>query len=175
MSLQLGGDPASCSQLGGSLRRIADGLRTDAERVAGAFSELRGHWSGGASVRARQRADMLCAVARAAAAELDQAGSALQTHAADVAESAQALRHVAERAAPAGLQVVEGEVVPAWGVTGLADPSLDARRDEARMALQRDLDILIVQLARRQSRLARAADAATQALLAHAQRLRVGT
>lgn len=175
MSLQLGGDPASCSQVGGSLRRIADGLRADAERVAGAFSELRGHWSGGASVRARHRADTLCGVARAAADELDQAGAALQAHAADVAESAQALRQVAERAASAGLRVVEGEVVPGWGVTGLADPSRDAHRDEARMALQRDLDILIVQLGRRQSRLARAADAVTQALVSYAQRLRVGT
>lgn len=175
MSFQLGGDPASCSQVGGSLRRIADGLRADAERVAGAFSVLRGHWAGAASVRARRRADTLCGVARAAADELDQVGAALQAHAADVAASTQALRQVAERAASAGLQVVEGEVVPAWGVTGLADPSRDAQRDEARIALQRDLDVLIVQLSRRQSRLARAADAATQALLSHAQRLRVGT
>lgn len=175
MSLQLGGDPASCSQVGGSLRRIADRLRADAGRVAGEFGELRGHWSGGASVRARRRADTLCGVARAAADALDRAGATLQAHAADVAESAQALRQVAERAASAGLQVAEGEVVPAWGVTGLADPSRDAQRDDARIVLQRDLDILVVQLSRRQSRLTRAADAATQALASYAQRLRVGT
>lgn len=173
MSL-LGGDPASCSQVGGSLRRIAEGLRSDAERVTAAFADLRDHWSGGASVRARQRADTLCRVASAAADELDLAGAALQAHAADVAESAQALRQVTERAASAGLHVVEGEVVPAWGVTGIADPSRDAHRDETRVALQRDLDLLMVQLGRRQSRLARAADTAAQALASHAQLLRVG-
>jgi prefoldin subunit 5 len=174
VSLQLGGDAASCSQVGGSLRRIAGGLRMDAEQVSATFGDLHGHWSGGASVRARQRADTLCRVVRAAADDLDHAGSALQAHAADVAESAQALRQIAERAMSAGLQVVEGEVVPAWGVTGLADPSRDAHRDETRISLQRDLDHLMAQLSRRQSRLARAAETARQALASHAQRLRVG-
>lgn len=174
VSVQVGGDPASCSQLGGSLRRLAAGLRGDSERAARAFADLRGHWSGAAATRARQRADTVCVTAQQAADELDRAGAALQAHAADVAGSVRSLRHLAERAASAGLHVVEGEVLPAWGVAGLADSSRDAQRQEMRATLQRDLDVVLVQLGRRQSRLARAADAATQALAAHAQRLRVG-
>jgi hypothetical protein len=175
VTLQFGGDPASCSQVGGSLRRLAEGLRADADRAAGAFGDLRGHWSGSVAVRARRRADALCTTAREAADELDRVGAALQAHAADVADSAHAVRQVAERAAKAGLHVVDGEVLPAWGVTGLADPSRDGGRDEARMALQRDLDVLLAQLGRRQSRLARAADAATQSLAAYAHQLRLGS
>jgi hypothetical protein len=138
-----------------------------------AFGDLRGHWSGAASARARKRADTLCAAALAAGDDLDKTGAALQAHAAEVAESARSLREITTRARSAGLEVVDGEVRLPWGVVGLAHGARDAVREDHRLETQRQVDVLAAQLARRQGRLAHAAEAASLSLSGHSRRLRL--
>jgi hypothetical protein len=173
MSGLLGGDPASCSQLGGSMRRIASDLRDDADRAGHGFEALRASWGGAASARARRRAETLGAVVRGTADELDRAGAALQAHASDLAEVSRSLRDIMVRAHDAGHDVVDGEVLPAWGVVGLADSARDAGREHQRGSLQRELDVLTAQLARRQGRLAAMAQEAARSLAEQSRRLRL--
>jgi hypothetical protein len=69
--------------------------------------------------------------------------------------------------------VVDGEVLPAWGVVGLADSARDAGREHQRGILQRELDVLTAQLARRQGRLAAMAEEAARSLAEQSRRLRL--
>lgn len=168
----LQGDPASCSQAGGSLRRLAARLRQDAASADTAAYQLRSHWSGRASLGARQRQDRLTAAVAVTVQALDRSGAALQEHATDLAEALQKFRAVQERAADAGLQVLDGRLVPAWGVSGVADAEGTATREGVRAALQSDLDLVLLQLGRRRARVAAAANAARRTLQETATSLR---
>ena len=67
----------------------------------------------------------------------------LQDHATDLAGLVARGRAVEERAGAGGLEVRDGRVELAWGVTGAADVQRDRAREESRVALQSELDLLL--------------------------------
>ena len=168
------GDPASCSQLGGALRRIATGLRTEGAALHREVVETgpSGERPPPVVQRSRRRAAALDDAAAAAAHELDTAGSLLQSHAADLSEAVAAVRDLTERAAAAGLRVSDSEVTASWGVTGVADPDVSAAREARGVALQRELDQVLTVLAHRRARLVAALRASADTLAHHAEELR---
>jgi hypothetical protein len=168
------GDPASCSQLGGALRRIAAELRTSGEalhREVVTFGST-GERPPPVVQRSRRRAAALDDAAAAAARELDAAGTALQGHAADLGEAVAAVRDLTEQARSAGLRVSDTEVSASWGVTGLADSAASAARDDRRIALQAELDQTLTVLAHRRGRLATTLQTAADTLARQADELR---
>lgn len=130
----LGGDPASCSHLGGRLLSGAAGLARTAYPL-----------------------DSNSATGRMAAAvtgELDRAGRALQVYAQDLAEALASHERLRVRAAAAGLEVQGWRVIEPYGVVTV--PTIQARR-EAAPDLQAALD-------RSNARLGRARAAVTREL-----------
>ena len=171
------GDPASLSQTGGALRQLATRLRTTGRRAHAAFDDAAARDAGDGRrdrvvAAARRQYDAVDAAAAAAAAELDRAGTAVQAHASDLAEALAQARSLAARADAAGLQVVDGEVVPAWGVAGVADGSAAQSREQLRQQLQAELDQLGVLLDRRRSTLVATLAGSRELLATHAARLR---
>ena len=171
------GDPGSLSQTGGALRRLASRLRATGRAAHAAFDDaLAGDAAAGRRdrvvVAARRQYDAVDAAAAAAAVELDRAGSAVQAHASDLAEAVAKARAVAARADAAGLRVVDGVVLPAWGVAGVADGSATQSREQVQSQLQAELDQLGVLLARRRSALVSALADSRDLLAGHAARVR---
>lgn len=137
----LGGDPASCSHLGGTLLRAAAGLaRTayplDADSATGRLSA-------------------------AVTTELDRAGRALQVYAQDLAEALATHERLSGRAAAAGLHVQGWRVTEPYGVVTL--PTIQARR-EAAPDLQAALDRSNARLGRARAAVTRELQHAQQAL-----------
>ncbi|NYG07733.1 hypothetical protein BJ986_002220 [Phycicoccus badiiscoriae] len=185
MSGTVHGDPASCSQLGGTLRQLATRLRTSGRAAHDAFdgsfdrpsdrpSDLGGAGSRAAPVlmQARRRVDVLDAGAAAAAREVDRVGAALQAHASDLAEAVAESRALAQQAQAAGLRVVDGELVAVWGVSGVADGTATAQRDAAREQLQARLDAVAALVGQRRHRLAATLRQSQAVLATHAGALR---
>lgn len=169
------GDPASCSHLGGSLRRLAADLRGAGRRCHDVFDSAFGDPSShhGPVLRAaRRRADVLDAATAAAARELDTVGTALQSHASELAEALAAVRDLSSRAERAGLQVRGPAVVPTWGVSGVADSAAWSAQQAAQATLQSELDRLLALLASRRQRLGSTLRASTEALARHAAAVR---
>jgi hypothetical protein len=169
--MTLTGDPASVSQVGSSLRRLAEQLRRDERRLRAALppDQPRG---GAALVRARRRADHLAAALERTVAELDRAGSALQDHSQDLGEGVAIGRAVGHRAESAGLTHSRGTVTPQWGVSGVADEDAATEQSRAREDLQQELDSAATILARRRQRLVQLLHDSTQALGHEASSLR---
>lgn len=172
MSAALAGDPASCSQAGGSLRRLATALRDAEARMTTGFDDPELAWSGRAATTARRSWGRLSLASRTLADELDRVGSQLQDHAADLAEAVHVARHVEDRAAAAGLRQVDGRLTPAWGVTGVADSAAVAAQEATRASLQAELDTALVQLGRRRARLAAVTEASGERILEQTAALR---
>jgi hypothetical protein len=166
------GDPASCSRVGGSLRQLATALRTSARTTRTAMDDPDLKRPGTVVARARRQLTGLADAASAAALELDRVGSALQDHAADLAEAVADTRAVLARAEAAGLRATDGRLAPAWGVSGVADAPADATREEQRAALQRELDRLLSVLGARRHRLAATVAASSTVLVDHGRTLR---
>ena len=120
------GDPASCSRLGGAMRREAAQLTQRVATLSGAGHELR-HWQGQAGASARERLDAQLATLAATARDLDEAGAALQRYATDLAEARELGRRAADRARQDGLRIVDGRVLEAWGPASAEE----ARRRQA--------------------------------------------
>ena len=93
-------------------------------------------------------ADLATATA-ATGAELDRVSRVLQDHATDLADLVGRARVLEERARSAGLEVRDGRVEVAWGVTGPADAAADRERDAERLAIQAALDLVLAQHRRR--------------------------
>jgi hypothetical protein len=169
------GDPASCSQTGGALRRLAARLRVaprPARRAADALADPAAGARGPVPRQARRRVDALDAATSTLANELDAVGSALQVHATDLAEAIARARGVVARAEGSGLRVTSGVVAPAWGVTGLADPDLSAARVSAAVDLQAELDQVLAVVSRRRARLVDVLSSSGARLSAHSVELR---
>jgi hypothetical protein len=169
------GDPASCSQAGGALRRLAArlrvapgptlaALRQDAGAVPARPGPVLGH--------ARRQVDALDDATSDLVAQLDRIGSALQAHATDLAEAVAQARGVVGRAEAAGLRVHDGRVAPAWGVTGVADQDASAARAATAASLQAELDRVVAVLGRRRRRLTAVLSDSTGVLTDRALRLR---
>lgn len=172
MTAAVYGDPASCSQVGGSLRHLASRLRAASSPVAAAHDDLDVEWSGRVARTLGRGTRAVLDATSAAATELDRTGALLQDHATDLAEALQDVRAVEQRAQAAGLSVDNGRVVPPWGVSGVADESAQAAREQRRDELQAELDRVVLQLGRRRARLTAALEAARAVLADHSAALR---
>jgi hypothetical protein len=168
----LQGDPASCSQAGGSLRRVASEVAAAARAAAGGGPGAHQAPPRPVEKRAARRRQTLLVVAAEVAAELDAAGALLQEHASDLAEAAQQVRALEERAGRAGLEVADGTVRVRWGVSGVADAVSTAALERTREALQRELDVIELQLGRRRARLAAGLERCRRGLAGHSAPLR---
>lgn len=172
MTAAVHGDPASCSQAGGSLRRLAAELRAATSPAAAAHDDLGVEWSGRVARTVGTGSRAVLDATSAAAAELDRTGALIQDHATDLAEALHDARAVEARAQAEGLTVTDGRVVPRWGVAGVADEDALAAREARRAELQAELDHVVLQLGRRRARLAAALEAASTALADHSAALR---
>lgn len=143
------GDPASLSACAGTARSVAERLATQASGVRTASEDLGEGWTGRTSATTRRGLGRLAGAATDTAAQLDRVGRVLQDHATDLADLVARGRALEERAAAAGLVVRDGRVELGWGVTGPADATADRARDEARAALQAELDLVLAQHRRR--------------------------
>lgn len=169
------GDPASCSHLGGSLRRLAAELRVTGRRCHDVFDSAFEEPSSRHDPvlrTARRRVEVLDAATAAAARELDTVGAALQSHASELAEAFAAAREVVSRAERAGLQVRGSVVTPAWGVSGVADHAALATQQATRSTLQSELDQVLALLASRRQRLGGTLRSSTEVLARHAAAVR---
>ncbi|WP_270886521.1 hypothetical protein [Pedococcus sp. 5OH_020] len=140
------GDPASCSHLGGCLRRLAARLRTAGRanhdaRDASAIPDA-------SAIEARGGAEALDAATAAAAHELDMVGAALHARAGDLAEAIAGARRAIERA------------------TSTAPPF------QSPTDLQQELDHVTSLLDSRRRRLRALLHTSTQVLQRHASTLR---
>ena len=102
MTGPVSGDPASCSQLGGTLRQLATRLRAAGRAAHDAFDNGDSARPGPVVVQARRRVDLLDAAAAVAAREADRVGTSLQAHASDLAEAVAHGRLLTGRAEAAG-------------------------------------------------------------------------
>ena len=143
------GDPASMSACGRTAREVARRLEDHATGVRAAYRELGEGWAGRESAATRRAGAGLADAVSTTGAELDRVGRVLQDHATDLADLVGRARSIQERARAAGLEVRDGRVQPAWGVTGAADAGADRARDLAGQALQADLDLVLAQHRRR--------------------------
>jgi hypothetical protein len=143
------GDPASLSACAGTARAVAERLGERATGVRTASERLGDGWTGRASATTRRRATLLADSTDATATQLDHVGRVLQDHATDLAELVARARSLEERARAGGLDLRDGRVEIAWGVTGTADAGADLEREAARAALQPELDLVLAQHRRR--------------------------
>jgi hypothetical protein len=172
MSDPLLADPASCSQAGGALRRLAAELRATNRPVHEALATDPGPRPSRVEVLARRRLDTVDDAVAATTVVLDRVGTALQAHATELAHAVAARRQLTARAQAVGLDVVDGAVVPAWGVTGVADRAAVSARDATAAALQTELDGLRGAVAARGEQLAAVAADARHVLATHTTALR---
>lgn len=143
------GDPASLSACGRTVREVARLLGDDATGVRTAYRELGEGWTGRTSAVARRAGADLADRVSQTGSELDRVGRVLQDHATDLADLVARARVIEERARAAGLDVRDGRVEQAWGVSGAADAGADREREHVRAALQADLDLVLAQHRRR--------------------------
>jgi hypothetical protein len=143
------GDSASLSACARTARAVARELAAQAAGVRTASEAVGDGWTGRTSAATRRGGAGLADATRATAAELDRVGTVLQDHATDLADLVGRARAVEDRAAAAGLEVRDGRVERAWGVTGPADVLSDRSVEETRTALQREVDLLLAQHRRR--------------------------
>lgn len=172
MNHPLLGDPASMSALGATLRRTALQLLTDGERVDLALEDASPGWSGPTAVRTRRRVALLGSSTREVAAALDDCGRSLQDAATDLAASLARLRELEEEARAAGLEVRDGSVERAWGITGVADAGSEVDGDRLREGLQARVQQSVATLGRQRAGLVTACDRATGLLRRTAALLR---
>ncbi|HYN65672.1 MAG TPA: hypothetical protein VES93_02210 [Ornithinibacter sp.] len=143
------GDPASLSACAGTVRAVAQRLGERAAGVRTASERLGEGWTGRASATTRRRTTLLASTADDGAAQLDHVGRVLQDHATDLADLVARARALEERVRASGLELRDGRVEVGWGVTGTADARADLAREEAREAVQRELDLVLAQHRRR--------------------------
>ena len=143
------GDPASLSACAGTVRRVGAELRVGADGIRATGDALGAQWQGRTSARVRKRTAALGAASDTTAEQLDRVGVVLQDHASELADLVARARMIGERALAAGLEVCEGRVVVAFGVTGTADPQRASVQEATRARLQGDLDLVLAQHRRR--------------------------
>jgi len=121
----VGGDPASCSRLGGMLRSESARLVRQRERVGAPVAVLSRHAASGEAVRRVEREVRLL---ESTAYLLDLAGAALQRYAQELAEVSESARALRAEAARRGLEVAGWRVVEPWGCPRPRGPPAVSRR-----------------------------------------------
>ncbi|HEX2704781.1 MAG TPA: hypothetical protein VHM65_03410 [Candidatus Lustribacter sp.] len=160
------GDPASCSELGGTLRRAAARLGDGRDALRPGLAGL-GRRDGRAASRV---ADELALLDRTIEC-LDEAGAALQRYATELAELGEAARVRRARVEAGGLVLEQWRVSEPWGPSGVDDAM--ARR-EAVPALQQQADQLHARIARARALLLRTVSDLDGALSRQSARVRQG-
>jgi hypothetical protein len=163
------GDHASCSRVGGSMRRESSRLRQHALTLDDALGGLI-EWKGSEAESSRAAIAATIRVLRATADDLDEAGAALQSYATDLAEGHELGRRAEQRVHGAGLFRDGSRVVEPWGPASAQEaeerrtqiPKIQARVDlatvcvgRARGRLAREMRRLAQSLSEEHSRVAR--------------------
>lgn len=162
------GDPASCSALGGALRRRAALLRERRTALRHSTSALVG-WGDPAGNPLVERLRALLSEVDQMAGRLDDVGAALQAYATDLAHARDNGVRAAEAAAGQGLVVDDfGTVHPQPGPTRM---DVAARRDAAVPLVQHQVDGAIGEARAAAHRLRRRTTSALHALRSDAGRL----
>jgi hypothetical protein len=158
------GDHASCSRVGGAMRRESARLSQHAQLLDDALDDISG-WDGtdptdhipspiaGLSpiVGLPAIADLL-RVLRASAEDLDRAGAALQRYATDLAESHELGRRAELRVEGAGLILTGTRVIEPWGPA----TAQEAERRRAQVpSVQARVDLAMAHVGRARGRLER--------------------
>jgi hypothetical protein len=167
------GDQASCSRIGGAMRRESARLRQHAQSLDDALAEVAACEGPDAALTAVTAITGLLVALRATADDLDQAGAAVQRYATDLAEAHELGRRALLRVTAAGLLLDGTRVVEPWGPASAHEAELrraqvsevQARVDRAtahvgraRARLGREVTRLTAHLSR-DSRAARSAGA----------------
>ncbi|MDQ2782197.1 hypothetical protein [Lapillicoccus sp.] len=162
------GDPASCSELGGSLRSHAAQLLPQRQELA---ERLQGSAGGRLEPALTGPAQAYLALLDTTIDRLDEAGACLQRYAQDLAEVVEAVRRLEDAARAAGLELDGLRVVEPWGVLST---ELAERRHRVLPELQQWADRLASQLGRARGVLQHAMRDGTAALALAADTGRAG-
>ncbi len=152
------GDPSSLSQLATDALGAARDLDQRADALDGLLARLRDRRTTRVERDLARRLRTLLDATRESARTLDTLGIHLQSHAADLAPLRAQSGRVKDDIAAAGLVLEEGRVVLPWGITGVAAPGEDLRREADRQRLQDALDDVTRLAERRRSTLTAALD-----------------
>jgi uncharacterized protein YukE len=164
----VGGDPASCSALGGALRRRAAALRDRRTAVRHSASGLAG-WSGPAADAFTERLRAQLSEVEQMAGRLDDVGAALQAYATDLAHAREQGAVAADAAARNGLVVTHaGSVQPLPGPTAV---EVALRRRELAPHVQHQVDAAVAEARVAADRLRRRTSSAVHALRSDVGRL----
>ena len=177
MTGAVGGDPASCSQLGGTLRQLATRLRTTGRAAHDAFDSRRRRRRRARArslVQARRRVDLLDAATAAAAREVDRVGTALQAHASRPGRGGRRQPPARPRAPRRpGCGSSDGRGSPRPGASAASPTRRPApSRTPLRDRLQGELDAVAALVGQRRHRLAAALRESQDVLATHAGALR---
>jgi hypothetical protein len=162
------GDPASCSALGGALRRRAATLRERRTALRHSASGLV-DWSDPAADAMAERLSVLLGEVEQMARRLDDVGAALQAYATDLAHAREQGAVAADSAVRQGLVIDDlGTVHPAPGPTRL---EAVAHREAAVPLVQHQVDGALGEARAAAHRLRRRTTSALHALASDAGRL----
>jgi len=134
------GDPASCSALGGALRRRAAALRDRRTALRHTSSAMSG-WNGPAADDFIERLLIQLAEVEQMAGRLDEAGAALQAYATDLAHAGERGVRPLDAATRTGLVIAALGPVPPQ--PGPAAVEVATRRDAAVPLVQHQVDCAI--------------------------------
>lgn len=166
------GDPGSLSAGASTVGRLGTWLSADAEALRAAYQRVGTDWGGPRSLAVRKAGQGLADELSVAGREADTVARALQDHATDLAHLQGQLRAVTERAASVGLELREGAFVPAYGLTGEADPRAETAREQARIEVAAELERLVTLARRRRTELMRTLSQSQARLGQASERLR---
>ena len=145
------GDQVSCSRVGGAMRHESARLRQEAQSLDDALDEL-ATWEGPEADTARAAIAATVRALRATTDDLDEAGTALQCYATDLAEGHELGRRAALRVQEAGLLLDGTRVVEPWGLANA--PEAERRRAQV-PAVQARVDLATAFVGRARGRLGR--------------------
>ena len=145
------GDHVSCSRVGGAMRRESSRLRQHAQSLDDALGELAA-WEEPDADAARAAIASTLRALRATADDLDEAGTALQCYATDLAESHELGRRAELRVQGAGLLLDGTRVIEPWGPAS----AQEAERRRAQVPeVQARVDLATAHVGRARGRLGR--------------------
>lgn len=158
------GDPASVAALVADLRRHAAALESGAAAVARSKADAEEGWVGPVALGHRRRLDGCGSAVHRGAGQMTELAEALDRYGEALAEARAELARVSDEAQAAGLEVRDGQVLPAWGVRGEARPGADETTAAVQERLARRLARTTTLLERRRLALLQRAEAVTASL-----------
>ncbi len=158
------GDQVSCSRVGGAMRRESSRLRQRAQYLADALSDLAAQE--GPVTGAARAAGVAVQTLRATADDLDEAGTALQRYATELAEGHELGRRAQQRVEAAGLLLEGTRVVEPWGP---ASAEQAQRRRAEVPGVQSRVDLATAQVGRARGRLEREMRRLTDRFTSHSR------